>query len=184
MEQNNQHDYIPETGDEVLFENTSTRDKTFFSEFFTCLYFKRPVYIVVYALMAVCFLVNLAAHLLKAEDSLFGLLFPPFYVVLMAFSVWLNTNSSYKRELENGNGTPIVYTLQFTPNTVRCVVSLGANYELPISSIKKVIQTKHYLLLKTPAKQFYPIKKDAFTKGNYEDFCYFLQSKNLKVKSK
>ncbi|MBE6554435.1 MAG: YcxB family protein [Ruminococcaceae bacterium] len=179
-------DYVPEQEcrDDVLFENTHSRDKQFFSEFYTYSYFTRRPMIILYSLMALYLVVTLV-DLFLTGDCFWGTLWLlPLFLLFVLFMRALSVNASVKRELENGNGTPILYTIQFTDRKICLQTSLGTKMEIDLSMIRSVAQAKSYLLLQTAAKQVYPVKKDAFVKGSYEEFCVFLRSKNFKVKIK
>ena len=177
-------DYIPttESSDEVLFENTHTRDKRFFSEFYTYSFFTRRAFVVIYSLMALLMVISIVELFLTGDCSWLSLLLFPCYLLFVVFMRILSINTSVKRELENGNGAPILYTIRITDHKICWQTSLGTNFEYDLSHVRFVAQTKNYFLLQTAAKQFYPIKKDAFSKGTCESFLAFLRSKNYKVR--
>ena len=57
------------------------------------------------------------------------------------------------------------------------------SYYLEISSIKYAYLTKNYIILVTKNKNSLVLNKNGFVKGDYNSFCQFLESKNIKVKS-
>ena len=170
--------------EEALFENTHTRGKAFFKEFYTYYFFKRPIFVILYIIIACSFAINLIGFLLADSDSLVGVIVPVLYFLFVPGVSALNIRMATAREEENGNGSEIVYHVKVTDTTVGYSTSLGTQYEMELSKIKKVYTTKNYILLQTPTKQVYPIKKDGFTKGTYTEFCAFLQSKNFNIKTK
>ena len=185
MDQHCSFDYVPEQNGqhEVLFENTHVRDKAFWKEFYTYYFSKSPIFIIIYISMVLSFISGVVSFL-DGNYALFRLIFPPLYLLFVVFIVVYSARLANKRETENGNGNPIVYTTEITSNTVRLQSTLGTNHEITFATVKRVVHTKHYLMLRTPTAQLYPIKKNGFTKGTYEDLCAHLRAKGFKVKTK
>ena len=186
MDQHSTFDYTPEQNGqhEVLFESTHVRDKAFWKEFYTYYFFKRPIFIALYILMTLAFFSALKDFFVGDDISIIAVMIPPLYILFVVFIAVYSARLANKRETENGNGNPIVYTTEITSDTVRLQSSLGTNHEITLATVKRVAQTKNYLMLRTPTAQFYPIKKDGLTKGTYEDFCAHLRAKGFKVKAK
>ena len=186
MDQHSTFDYTPEQNgqNEVLFENTHVRDKAFWKEFYTYAYFKRPIFILVYIAWGISFAATLFSMFTDRDYSPFGLIFPIAYVLLVWWVAARNIKISIKREAENGNGSVIVYTIEITNDTVTMHSTKGSTHELALASVKCVIQTKNHLMFQTQAAQLYPVKKDGFTKGTYENLCAHLRAKGFKVKTK
>ena len=186
MDQHSRFDYTPaqDGQNEVLFENTHVRDKAFWKEFYTYAFLKRPIFILIYIACGISLAANILSIFTSSDHSPFGLVFPIVYGLFVWWVVARSIKMANKRENENGGGNPIVYTTEITNDTVHLQTTLGTNYEVALSTVKRVAQTKNYLMLRTPTAQFYPIKKDGFTKGTYEDFCAHLRAKGFKVKAK
>ena len=188
MNQHTPFDYIPpeqeQESEAVLFENTHMRDKSFWREFLTYSNFKRPPSVACYTIMAFVFIYSLIQTLTSDETFLFGLVFPPLFCLLMLVFTLTGIKTALKREQENGNGAQITYLTRISDAKICLETSLGTNYEIAFTTVKRVVQTKNYLMLQTPTKQCYPLKKDGFTKGSYEELCAFLRAKGYKVKTK
>ena len=186
MDPHSTFDYTPEQSgqNEVLFESTHIRDKAFWKEFYTYAFLKRPIFILIYIAVGISLVANLLSFFTDGEPRPFGLVSPIVYALFVWWVVARSIKMSIKRENENGGGNPIVYTTEITNDSVRLQTTLGTNYEVSLSNVKRVVQTKHYLMLKTPTAQFYPIKKDGFSKGTYEELCAHLRAKGFKVKTK
>ncbi len=186
MEQQFESDYIPteQTPDTVLFENTHVRDKNFWREFFTYFNFMKPLSIACSIFLWTFFLINLILFVPLGHGSWLLAILPPVCTLLVLLLTVSNIKISCKREQETGNGTQITYTMQIYDTMVRLKSSLGHDFVLEFATVKRVVQTKHYLMLQTPTKQCYPIKKDGFTKGSYEELCAFLRAKGYKVITK
>ena len=56
------------------------------------------------------------------------------------------------------------------------------SYYLELSSMKFAYTTKNYIVLVTKNKNTILLNKNGFVKGDYNSFCQFLESKNIKVK--
>lgn len=169
---------VPES--EPTFENTHIRDKQFFKEFY-----KRsllsPSHIVIYIFLGLSFLSNVCTYIF-AHVVFWSILIAPICFFVFIATYFINVRIMNNRQQELSADQPIVYTTQFVEDRMIVQNSLGTKHDLPLSIVSKCIFTKHYILLATKAKQSFPIKKDGFTKGTYEDFCSFLSSKGYKVK--
>jgi len=182
MDQQFETDYMPAESNEVLFESAHVRDKSFWREFLIYSNFRRPI--VAYIVMAVSFMYSLIKVFAYGEIFWFGLIFSPLFCLLMIAMTAHQIKIWGKREMENSNGEQRLYTLKITDDKICMEVSNGNKNEIAITSVRRVVQSKHYLLLQTLANQVYPIKKDSFTKGSYEELCAFLRAKGYKVKTK
>lgn len=185
MEQQRLFDYIPgqQGPDEVLFESAHVRDKSFWREFYGFSLFKRPFNVVISVFMALYFVGFLFLWIFGGDFS-GALIIPIIWVALVAFLYFKNVKISLAREEEISNDTPTVYTIRITNSGMTYTSSLGTKHETDLSKIKKVWITKHYLMLQTPSKLCFTVKKDGFTVGTYEEFCAFLRAKGFKVKTK
>ena len=108
-----------------------------------------------------------------------------FSVSFFAFAIaiyFLNVHTWNKRQNELSLDQPVVYTTQFFEDRFIAKTSNGASHEIRYSVVPKYASTKSYGFLITKARQSFPIGKDGFTKGTYEDFCDFLKAKGYKVK--
>lgn len=181
MDQQNAFDYIPDQFGEVLFEGVQEHDKQFYREFFTYSYFKRPVQIVISALMLLYLIAAFFVFFYWGDG--FWLFIPVFYFSLMAVLCIKGIKASWAREQEISNGIPVTTTVRITEFGIIQTNTLGTRYEVDFAKIKWVFTTKSYLFLQTSANLCFSIKKDALTIGNYEALCAFLRSKGYKVKS-
>ncbi len=87
---------------------------------------------------------------------------------------------SRDNEVNGGNSIHVdtIVTNEFIQNTS----STGSVNRIPYSKIKKVIQTKNLILLRSEANLVYIFCKDTFSKGTPDEFLTFLSKKGLKVK--
>ncbi|MBQ9807033.1 MAG: YcxB family protein [Clostridia bacterium] len=166
---------------EPLFENTHIRDKRFFQEFY-----KRalltPLHIVIYILIGLAFLSGVFAYIFEQRLLWASLIAPICYYAIVIAVYFSNVRIWSKRQTELSPDQPIVYTTQFFEDHMIVKISSGASHEVNYAVAPKLAATKNYVFLITKARQSFPIKKDGFTKGTYEDFCDFLRAKGYKVK--
>ena len=87
MDPHSTFDYTPEQSgqNEVLFESTHIRDKAFWKEFYTYAFLKRPIFILVYIAVGISFASTLLSIFTDRTPSLFGLIFPPLYLLFVVF---------------------------------------------------------------------------------------------------
>ena len=85
------------------------------------------------------------------------------------------------REKEVSANGEILYTITVNEETITHKSSLGSEFFIGFSSIKKAYQTKHYIVLQSEAKQLYILKKDGFVVGNCDNFTKFLEMKGYKI---
>jgi len=166
---------------EPLFENIHIRDKAFFKEFYKCSML-RPFPIVLYILTALVFLEGLYFYIFENNLIWPLCLAPILYFILIIAMYFRGIRVSYKRQTELSPDQPTVYTTQFFEDHITAKNSNGTSQEVDYSVAPKCITTKNYALLITKASQSFPIKKDGFTKGTYEEFCDFLRGKGYKIK--
>ena len=81
MDNNVMTDYIPAEENEVLFENTHVRDRNFFKEFYSFAFFKRPLMIAVYVLMAIYFFASILLIVFWDQSEWFGIIVPTVYLL-------------------------------------------------------------------------------------------------------
>ncbi len=165
---------------EPLFENTHTRDRQFFKEFYAYALFRRPILICSFAVIILAFSVNLLSFLCFDEPVSLWLFVAPAFLLIYVVLYFANVRISVARENENADGAATVYTVQLTETAVILSTSLGTRIEMEYSKFKKLTLTKHFLLLQTKTKQVFPLKKNGFTVGTYEECRAFLRAKNLK----
>ncbi len=167
------------TGD-VLFENVHHRGKAFYREFYIYAFICKPIFFLFAGFGVLYLLAAILTTVFDAAESFwFGFVFLPLYLAMMAFCCWINIRTASAREEEALGGKEPRFVTQLTEDILLCTTPLGATLQMELSKLKKVKQTKHYLMLQTPTRQMFPIDKNGFTKGTYEDFCGFLQSKNM-----
>ncbi|MBE6628900.1 MAG: YcxB family protein [Ruminococcaceae bacterium] len=182
MDNNGISTFAVEEEAEVLFENIHVRDGKFFKEFYSFTFFKRPLLIALYVSMVLSVITNVVSFIMGTRERLVWTIGPILWFLLIFFIYKRNVSVGLKRQMEDGNGKLIVYTVKVLEDRILYKTSLGTEMTFELQKIKRVNCTKSYLLLQTFAYQMIPVQKDCFTKGSYEDFCEFLRAKGYKVK--
>ena len=105
MDQNDTLQDVSVQSEGILFENTHTRSKAFFKEFYKYYFFKRPIFFVLHILMAASLIINLLDFFLGDSNSLVGVIAPALYVLFVFWVPIVSARTASAREKENGNGT-------------------------------------------------------------------------------
>lgn len=166
---------------EILFENSYVRDEQMLKEIYKYLFFKRKSMVISYIILFLCFLVNLLMALFDGIFNYYILVFVPLLLAFRFFNYIYQVNIVLKRDAEmhdNEIAIEVIVTNEFVQNTA----SNGSVSKLEYDKIKRVTQTKNYILLLSKAKLIYIFKKDCFTKGTPENLMVFLKNKGIKVK--
>ena len=166
---------------ETLFENSYVRDEKMLKEIYKYLFFKRKSMIVSYIILLLCFLANLLMALFDGFFNYFILIFIPLFLAIRFFTYIRTVKIVLKRDAEMHDNEILIEAIA-TNEFIQNTASNGSVIKLEYDKIKRVTQTKEFILLLSKAKLIYIFKKDAFTKGTPEDFIVFLKNKGIKVK--
>lgn len=161
-----------------IFENQYIRDRAVIKELYAHWFFKRPLMIVLHAILVFFFALSLVDYLWTATASAVLILVP--FVFLMQFIGYYNSiNVSVKRDEELYNGMLVQAHYTVTEDTVIARNAGKEPIELSLSKFKHVMVTKNLIVMMTEAKMVYTFRKDSFTKGSSEKFIGFLKQKGL-----
>ena len=166
---------------EVLFENSYTRDEKLIKEIYRYEYFRRKLLIIFDVVVMLCLLSNILILVVEKECYWGVFILAPLFFLYQFFCYWRQVRMILKRDQEvHGNEISVetIVTNEYIQNTA----STGAVNQLAYENIRNVVQTKNLILLRSEANLVYIFRKDAFTKGNAEDFIKFLKDKGIKVK--
>ena len=163
--------------DEILFEGTHTRDKSFFKEIAGYLFLKRPQILILHILLTACLVFTAVSDtFMKIPYIVVYIL----YAAIMISSYLSMRNLSYKRQLEATGGVDIEVRVQITDTEITHIGFKGANITVNLSAIKSVSMSKNYVIMMSKTKQMYIIDKRKFEKGTPEELIAFLKSKGIK----
>lgn len=166
---------------EPIFENQYIRDRQTAKEISASIYFKRPISLAVLILCGICFAVNLFNLLMGFDAYIYGLIFPPVYVLFWLYSYQMFKKSLVKRDAETFKGDVVITTGVYEDH-ITVTASNGSVVELEFDKIKKISLTKNYILIISKARLIYVLKKDSFTKGSFEEFTEYIKNKGIKIK--
>jgi len=167
---------------EILFENTYKRDAEWAKDCYGYIYFRRPIVIVLDVLAVLCLLWGVYDLVVNSMINVLGI-FPFFWAVMSVLLYRKNCKLALQRDFEM-HGRAIEMTTTVTNKGIELLQSTGALYRISYSDIKKVVQTKRYIILWSKTNTLYPLKKDGFSVGNGEGFLLFVRNKGIKVKRK
>ena len=163
--------------DEILFEGTHTRDKSFFKEIAGYLFLKRPQILILHILLTACLVFTAASDtFMKIPYIVVYIL----YAAIMISSYLSMRNLSYQRQLEASEGTDIEVRVQITDTDITHIGFKGAIINVNLSVIKSVSMSKNYVIMMSKTRQMYIIDKRKFEKGTPEELIAFLKDKGVK----
>ena len=166
---------------EVLFENSYTRDEKLIKEIYRYEYFRRKLLIIFDIAMILCLLSNVLILIVEKHCDWGVFILAPLYFLYKFFCYWRQVRMILKRDQEV-HGKEISVETIVTNEYIQNTASTGAVNQLSYENIRNVVQTKNLIYLRSEANLVYIFRKDAFTKGNAEDFIKFLKDKGIKVK--
>ena len=166
---------------EVLFENSYTRDEKLIKEIYRYEYFRRKLLIIFDIAMILCLLSNVLILIVEKHCYWGVFILAPLYFLYKFFCYWRQVRMILKRDQEV-HGKEISVETIVTNEYIQNTASTGAVNQLAYENIRNVVQTKNLIYLRSEANLVYIFRKDAFTKGNAEDFIKFLKDKGIKVK--
>ena len=177
--------------EEILFENTYPDRIAALKELCFHMHFKqtwRIAFFIFYGI-AIIFGIALLYIYLSKQIPLHPSLIV--YFLLIAYYIFF-VIYRYRRAIKltmqrvkelDPNGSTQVF--QITDDKIINTIFNSSNKEeLPLNIFRSVIVTKNYIVLRTKGQLYVILKKDGFTKGNYQDLCAHLRAKGLKVKTK
>lgn len=166
---------------EILFENSYVRDKQMAKEIYKYFYFQSKLFVVCSILLLLCFLCNIVITIFVGTYNWLVYIIVPLFFLLRLYGYFIQVNTMVKRDNEV-HGKEITVETIVTNEYIQNTVSTGAVNRLEYDRIKKAVQTKKLILLRSKANLIYIFRKETFTKGNQQEFIKFLIGKGVKMK--
>jgi len=166
---------------EPLFVNHYVRDREMAKDLYGYIYFRRPMIIFFDLVFALCFFQAICKLVAEGYADLFNLCLPAYWVVIISLLYFKNVRNMLRRDLEL-HGKPVEVTVSVGEQGIFLENSNGSNLQLQYSVLKKVVQTKKFIYLRTKTNLFCPLKKGSFSVGSEEALLSFLKSKGIKAK--
>ena len=172
--------------DEIRFVNSFTRDKNTAKEIYGWWFYKRPLFVAFYVIMAFYLLSFVLGMIISPEGAIRDLpvaAFILFGIFLFSFSYFSQVRAMIRRDAEMSGGKELVSTVTITDSEA-AVTSFDSRTAIAFENLKYAFATKNYIVLVTKARLMIILKKDSFTVGDLDGFVAFLQAKGIKVKGK
>lgn len=172
--------------DEIRFVNSFTRDKSTAKEIYGWWYYKRPVFVAFYIIMAIYLFSFILGFILSPGEMLGDLpvlFFILFGIFIFNLSYFSQVRAMVKRDAEMSGGRELLSTVTVSDSEA-VVISFESRTAISLENMRYAFTTKNYIVLVTKARLMMILKKDSFTQGDTEGFISFLQSKGIKVKGK
>lgn len=168
---------------EGLFCNKFVRDKDTAKEVYVYWYFKRPLLIVVYAVLGVyalsCIL-GLIIDFNSAKEAMPVFAMIVFFTAFIFISYRSQVKAMVQRDKEMSGGDALCCEISVSENEIT-LSALESRSSVEMSNIKSAFETENYIVVLTKARLMFIFKKDSFTKGDAESFIAFLKEKGIKV---
>ena len=171
---------------ESLFCNKFVRDEDTAKEVYVYWYFKRPLLIVVYSIIALYSLACILGFILdfdSAKEALGVFVMGVFVFVLMIVSYHSQVKAMVQRDKEMSGGKPLCCEISVSDDEMT-LTALESRSPVSVSNLKSAFITKNYIVVITKARLMFIFKKDAFTQGDAEGLIAFLKEKGVKTEGK
>ena len=166
---------------QTLFENKVTQNRDMAKEVYRYHCFRRPFIVFLNILIFIDFVFTLYCTITDKFRADIVLVLVPVYFLLEILMYFRLVNLMVKRSAEI-HGGPISAEMNVTDEYIEQTASTGGVAKLEYSNVKKVIQTKNYILLLSKARYYYIFSKTGFTSGTPDEFVAFLKNKGFKVR--
>lgn len=164
-----------------MFECKGIRDKKLFKEIYFHILYKSGINLVLEIICGILFVLNIISVFCDDEPFYF---FFYCYALIIVFKIWYYNRLvgiCVAREKEHSFNGPIEYTTVIYDDRIVQKSSLGSDYTMLFSNIKKVFKTSHYIVLQSAAKQMFILEKEKFNVGDSEQLILFLREKGYKI---
>lgn len=167
---------------DILFENTYVRNKVLVKELYAFYFFRRPLIIVSYIVLALSIPLHLYNYFMSGWDAVHSLLVLLIFYFFLRIPLYFHqVNTVLKRDRELFDGEISISTV-VTDQYLEGTGPDGAVNRLSFEKIKKAYQTKNLILLRSKSNLVFIFRKDTFTRGSVDEFKAFLRSKRIKIK--
>ena len=151
------------------FINKTVISKNDITEINLQIYFKTPLYLVLYAVCILSIIARLIDYFVYNQVNLTATI--PFLLALIAmvFVYVTNSRNMYNQSLDENNN-PIEYTYIAEDDVLKLETSDGKKGELEYKMIYKTFESKNCFAIRGKNNSFYILRKDAFEEGNFKTF--------------
>lgn len=164
-----------------IFECKSTRNKKLYEEIYFHYYYKSGVFLVLEIIWGIAFLLNLISLFFDSEPYYFFFVCYVLFLLIQFLGYYRIVRVCVAREKEHSFNGPIEYTTIIYEDRVVQKSSLGSEYTMPFTNIKKAFKTSNYIVLQSAARQLFILEKEKFYVGDSEQLLLFLCKKGYKI---
>lgn len=165
----------------ILFESTYSRNKYLFKEIYFYHYYKNGIFLILEIIMGISLLANILSLIFDSEPYYYTFGYIAFFLLIQFWGYHKAVKIGMARENEISSNGAVAYTVSIYEDKITQKTSLGSEYTIDFSNIRKAYKTSNYIVLQSAAKQLYILKKDSFTVGDSENFLDFLHEKGYKI---
>ena len=166
---------------DIMFENDHERTPETIKEIYRHCCFKRPVHIVIYAVLGAVALWNIVAAFWFWEFIFDPLVCGVFFLLIQFIIYKRNVRIIIDRDREQHGSASVKVQMEVTEEGIRGVYGENKANPIPLSSIKRVYKTKNLIVLLTKARLMLIFDRRKFTVGTQEEFLEYLRSNGLKA---
>lgn len=165
----------------ILFESTYSRDKELFKEIYFYQYYKSGVFLICEIILGISLLGNLLSLIFDSEPYYYTLGYIMFFLLVQFLGYHRMVKISMEREKEISTNGVVIYTISVFEDKITQKTTLGSEYTIDFSNIRRIYKTSNYIMLQSTAKQLFILKKNSFTVSDSETFITFLHEKGYKI---
>ena len=171
---------------ETRFKNKFVRDENTAKEIYGYWYFKKPLMVVVDAVLAPYSLSCILGFIVDFESAKESM---PIFIMILLFAVFIfisyrsQVKAFVQRDKEMSGGEPICCEISVSDDEMT-LTALESRSPVSVSNLKSAFITKNYIVVITKARLMFIFKKDAFTQGDAEGLIAFLKEKGVKTEGK
>lgn len=151
------------------FINKTVVSKKDITEINLQIYFKTPLYLILYAVCLLFIGSSIADYFIYNIINLSSAV--PFLLAILAmiFVFITNGRNMYKQSLDS-NDNPIEYTYTAENKVLHLKTSNGKSATLDYKRVFKVFESKNCFAIRGRDNSFYILRKDGFVEGDFDTF--------------
>lgn len=162
---------------ETQFEIHSRLEKKHYVEYFQCIWSKRIIVVMIFALLGVFLL---ALHFLTDGYHLFTGIWGVAYAIWLYFRPWIVAGKTMKRETKFEETDVLLSVTKF--GDLICDEAPNHTATAQYDKIENIFISKNVIVLRDIRKADFILDKNGFTKGTLEEFLPFIQEKCPQLK--
>lgn len=168
--------------DNLLFVNEYSRNKDTLKENYKYWYFRRPIAVLLYAVVAFNLLLQMYYWLNEYYVEPINGLLSIFIAIAFASLYFIQVNSTMKKDKQLCHGNELKVCISVT-NDRLYPGETDSDFYLDIVNVRYAFETKNYItLVMKSTRMMLILHKDGFTTGDLDGFRAFLKDKKIKIR--